>query len=71
MKLYFLTGGITKFFLIVFVAQVGEKVTIKVFITLGNDVFKLARLSPKMNNLQYTWFFGEEDTTVLETLGES
>ncbi|CAB3999175.1 Nucleolar 6 [Paramuricea clavata] len=48
--------------------QVGEKVTIKVFITLGDGAFKLPRFSPKINNLQYTWFFGQEDTAVLETL---
>ena len=52
-----------------FAGQVGEKVTIKVFITLGDGAFKLPRFSPKINNLQYTWFFGQEDTAVLETLG--
>jgi hypothetical protein len=52
-----------------FAGQVGEKVTIKVFVTLGNDAFKLPRLSPTMNNLQHAWFFGQDDTTVLETLG--
>ncbi|XP_028408170.1 nucleolar protein 6-like isoform X2 [Dendronephthya gigantea] len=44
--------------------QVGDKVIIKIFITLGSDAFKLARMSPKINNLQYNWFFGQENGMV-------
>lgn len=53
-----------------FLGQIGENVTIKVFITLAGDTFKLQRFAPKLNNVQYTWFFGTDDTSVLETLGQ-
>ncbi|XP_046857111.1 nucleolar protein 6-like isoform X2 [Xenia sp. Carnegie-2017] len=45
----------------------GEKVTVKLFVTLAKDSFKLARFSPTVNNIQYSWYFGD-DTSVLETL---
>ena len=55
-------------YLLSFQGLLREKVTVKLFVTLAKDSFKLARFSPNVNNIQYSWYFGD-DTSVLETLG--